>query len=470
MTSDLKLIMKKKLNVLMLYDANSTFTNTVRDYLLSFYHYSRHNIFFAHATHSAVCVVDLDNFDVVLIHYSVRLSLDWYLSKSYKNALQGFKGYKLLCIQDEYENTETARKWIEYLGINAVLTCVSPEFIDIVYPKKRFPQVSFRQVLTGYVPVNHPHLKQFYKPLQERSYAIGYRGRALPYWYGNLGQEKLIIAQKMKQICLEKGITINIEWDDNQRIYGDDWYKFLANCRATLGTESGANVFDEYGQIRKAIEKEQEKNPEVTYADVFSQYLASYENKVIMNQISPRIFEAIALKVALILFEGEYSGVVKPDVHYIPLKKDFSNIEEVLMKLQDDNYLNQLVERAYTDIIASEKYSYSQFVNEVDLFLDQSLPQKHDSNEFMPLMGMIWDSKQPEKKRKASLAYLPTNIPFKADQMRTLSLSKLFISPEGRLRLYIKKTISGVGKKIPRNLKQKIIEVPVLRKVLNLLG
>ena len=59
-----------------------------------------------------------------------------------------------------------------------------------------------------------------------------------------------------------------------------------------------------------------------------------------MNQISPRVFEAIALRTALVLFEGEYSGIIAPGVHYIPLKKNLSNLDDVLSLLGDDEYLS----------------------------------------------------------------------------------------------------------------------------------
>ena len=85
-----------RLNVLILYDKNSTFTNTVREYLSSFSIYSQHHIFYAHATHNAQLKIDLDLFDVVVIHYSVRLSLDWHLSPDFAQIISKFNGLKVL--------------------------------------------------------------------------------------------------------------------------------------------------------------------------------------------------------------------------------------------------------------------------------------------------------------------------------------------------------------------------------------
>jgi hypothetical protein len=140
----------------------------------------------------------------------------------------------------------------------------------------------------------------------------------------------------------------------------------LGSARATLGTESGANVFDFDGSLKMKIQQLTANNPQITFEEISTQVLASHDGHVRMNQISPKIFEAIRLRTALILFEGAYSGVVLPNLHYIPLKKDFSNIDEVLTKIQDDQFLHDLTERAYNDIVTSGKFSYRTFVEGVD--------------------------------------------------------------------------------------------------------
>jgi hypothetical protein len=102
-------------------------------------------------------------------------------------------------------------------------------------------------------------------------------------------------------------------------------------------------------------------------------YLTERDGWIRMNQISPRMFEAIALKTALVLFEGKYSGVLRPGEHYIPLKKDFSNVEDVLRQLDDVSGLEEITERAYNDIVRSGRYSYRTFVASVDDRLDERI-------------------------------------------------------------------------------------------------
>jgi len=371
------LIDELPLKILLLYDPNSIHVSTLKEHLESFSRFSCNYVFYAAATQNAICSTNLSTFDVLIVHYSVRVNIPNHLSSSYSEALKKSSSFKVLFIQDEYDTTETARTWIEDIGIHAVFTCVPQEYIEAIYPTNRFKDVEFIQTLTGWVPA---HLEKRIKSqsIYERKYEIGYRGRSLPYWYGNLGQEKLMIGKNMRLVCEQRGIKADIEWADEKRIYSEQWYDFLSNCKATLGTESGSNIFDEYGEIRKNIENALEGNPFISYEEIYDKYLAEYEGQIIMNQISPKIFEAIALKTALILFEGRYSGVIEPDIHYIVLKKDFSNIDEVLSKLKDNSYIKRITNRAYVDVIESGKYAYKKFINNFDNFLAIRIKKHQD--------------------------------------------------------------------------------------------
>jgi Glycosyl transferases group 1 len=358
-------------DILVLYDPAVIGVPTIEEHLLSFARFSNHRVFYSSAT-SDLLATDPSSFDAVVCHYSVRVCLRGHLSSACASALRRFRGPKLLFIQDEYETTETARRAIEDLGIGIVFTCVPGDQIGSVYPKGRFSSVRFIQILTGYVPSKLEGMRP--ASGKGRPYLIGYRGRSLPYWYGDLGQEKKLIGVRMKALCRERGITHDIEWDEEHRIYGEGWYDFLRSCRATLGSESGANVFDEHGAIRSGIEQALREDPSATYEQLRARFIAPHEGKVRMNQVSPRVFEAIACGTALVLFEGGYSGVVRPDEHYIPLRKDFSNVDEVFAKLKDDAFVDAMVKRAYADVIASGRYSYRRLVSCFDEALAPLLP------------------------------------------------------------------------------------------------
>lgn len=358
-------------NVLVLYDDRSTHVSTVREHLTSFTKYSKHRIWYASGSADVPAVevakgcLDLEAFDAVAIHYSLRLSVQDHISPVVAEAVRAYFGPKLLFIQDEYDATETARRWIGRLGIDAIFTNVPLAHIERVYPATAVGQVDFLPTLTGYVPEEFD-LSLFGKPISERPFVIGYRGRKLPHHYGKMGWEKYTIGLEMRDRALARGFQVDIEVDDHHRIYGDDWYRFLGSCRATLGTESGSNVFDEDGSLAELAKQ----HSEMTFDAFHKQYLEGREACFEMNQISPKIFEAIRLGTALVLFEGAYSGIIKPNVHYIPLKKDYSNVAEVFEKLADLEFLKTITFRAFSDVIESGRFSYNEFVAGFDAYVD----------------------------------------------------------------------------------------------------
>lgn len=363
----------RKLRIALLYDSGSTHIETIREHLQAFGAYSKHSIsyipatasFWAYSSSRSIGEIDFSVFDVAVVHYSIRLSIPNHFDEGVAESLQKFCGLKILFIQDEYECTECARAWMDRLSFDVVYTCVPEVGLEYVYPSYRFPATEFLPTLTGYVPENSS-LDRYAKPLSDRKLLIAYRGRRLPAIYGTLGYDKYRIGAEMKRHAKDRGLDVDIELDDSKRIYGTAWYEFLGSARATLGTESGANIFDFDGSLKREIESLTRENPGITFDEIYSKVLAPHERHVRMNQISPKIFEAILMRTALVLFEGTYSGVVQPDIHYIPLKKDFSNIEEVLSKLKDDGYLEDMTARAYKDIVASGKYSYRHFVEKFD--------------------------------------------------------------------------------------------------------
>jgi hypothetical protein len=372
------------MNILYFYAHTQTYTATVFEHIQSLGKYSRNNIFYISSNQESELNVNLDNFDAIIIHYSIRLPFDQ-IPECYINDFQEFKGIKAIFIQDEYDYTKRAWYWIKRLNITLVFTVVPRENISKAYPTKEFPGVSFVNVLTGYVPEILP--QTLHKPPSQRSLMVGYRGRPLPIRYGALGQEKSEIGRLVREFCEEKDISCDIEWSEEMRIYGDGWYDFVFSCRAMLGSESGSNVFDWDGTLLQQIDKFKSTNPAATDKDIYLELISDLEIANLMNQVSPRVFEAIACRTVLVLFEGDYSGVLTPWEHFIPVKKDGSNLEEVFRLLHDDEYVDTLVDRAYNDIIMSGVYSYEGFVKIIDEGFEKvlmSLPKYNLNPELSP--------------------------------------------------------------------------------------
>ena len=305
-------------NILVLYNGQSMYTPTVQDYVEAFSRYSKHNVHYLQVGRDTYPAFDLDEYDLLLITYSCRLC--WFeqvFSRRMRDAIHRFAGVKAAFVQDEYQETNELRRGLRDLGIDLVFTCVPEDKIPWVYPPEMFPGVRFVQVLTGYVPERLRHVGRELLPgMETRPNWIGYRGRHLSYYWGDLGQYKIEIGRRFKAACERQGIPHDIAWTEEARIYQDQWYGFITSCRTTLGTPSGLNVFDWDGSLEREFAELIARRPTMTYAE-YRPRIAEREAEIDMGQVSPRMFEAAALGTALVLLEADYGGVLKPDVHYI---------------------------------------------------------------------------------------------------------------------------------------------------------
>lgn len=358
----------KALNILLLCNrpAKNADASTVTDHLDAFPNFSGHNVTQLSFIRQLPGRLDLNRFDVVVIHYTVAIGYmsAHYIDQEAKQRIRDFKGLTAVFIQDEYRAVNTVLATLEFLKVDVLFTCVPEGEIEKVYPKHVLPNVVKVNTLTGYVPsklLSYPAPK-----IADRVIDVGYRTRKPPFWLGELGYEKWIISDRFQASAQNAGLTLDLSYDESRRIYGENWTGFVASCKTMLGVESGASVFDFEGNLQREVDGYISEHPTATFHEVQEKFLKPYEGLIRLNQISPRCFEAAALRTVMVLFEGEYSRVLQPGRHFIPLKKDFSNIEEVLSKIKDVEYLQEMADRTYEEVANNPQYSYQAFVSHFD--------------------------------------------------------------------------------------------------------
>jgi hypothetical protein len=358
------------MNILLLSNrpTANTQAETVTEYLDSFSKYSGHNIYEISMLHNFPERVELNRFDAVITHYSLSIGsmLYHYLGPNLVSQLKSFKGLKAAFLQDEYREIKTYWKHINELGINILFSCVPSGEVSKVYPKIEVPNLQVVNVLTGYVP--EALLQQSVIPIKHRPIDVGYRTRKMWYWLGALAYEKWFISEEFDRLATAKNLDLKLDLSNREgdRLYGKAWTNFVASCRTVLGVESGASIIDFDGLLERRVDQYMSKYPEASFEEVSELFLRPYEGSLRLHQISPRCFEAAALRTPMVLFEGSYSGVLYPERHYIPLRKDFSNFDEVVKKIKDSDYLQDLADRTYQEIALNPLWSYRSFVSIVD--------------------------------------------------------------------------------------------------------
>lgn len=365
-----------RLQILFLTNIWRDGVNTIFDHASSFGRYSQNDIhYFDPFRISKPSWLSLSKFDVIIIHYPIYLFNNSFINESWREQIRTAGALKVLFVQDEYRQVNALHSIMNQLKIDVLYTCIPEAEIDNVYPDTSVPGLIKVNTLTGYVPEYLEGTKHFYSP--RRDIDVGYRGRGVGFWWlGSLFREKLIIAETFRTVAPRYGLTTDISNREEDRISGQNWLEFLKRCRCTLGTESGASVIDFTGGIEQSVKEYTREHPAADFEEVKRHCFQDLDGAIDMNQISPRLFEAIGCGTALILFRGRYSGILEPGKHFIQLEKDFSNVDEVVEQLRDDRYIAQMTKTAYHDVIESREYSYRSFIESVDRDIQRLLEKK----------------------------------------------------------------------------------------------
>jgi hypothetical protein len=274
---------------------------------------------------------------------------------------------KIAIAQDEFINMEYVVQFLKAVQVSDVLTFSKSEDWATIYSGLDLEQVNFKTVLTGYV--DELRLKRLAPDnTRSRDIQIGYRAWNNPYWLGAHGLQKVIVGQKFADTARKRGMKVDINNPESQDfLIGIDWFDFLSRCQTVLGVEGGASVIDRDGAVRERVERFLELHPHATFSETrdacFSKEEGSAKN---LRGLSPRHFEAAMTRTCQILLEGDYNGVLEPWKHYIPVKSDYSNVDEVLDIVSDQARTREIAERAYADLIESGRWSYESFVRETE--------------------------------------------------------------------------------------------------------
>lgn len=317
-------------------------------------------------------------FDLIVFH-TIFLSVRWNLNKFQAltkkvRILKDINAVKIALPQDEFLNTDVLCDFINEFGVEHVFSAAPESEWPKIYHKVDFRKVRFYQVLTGYLDdFTIDRITALSATEQSRTLDIGYRAWKAKPWLGRHGYLKAQIAECFQEVAPKKGLRVDISLREEDTFFGDSWYQFLLRCKYTIGVEGGAGILDRDGTICRKTEAYLKHDPQASFAEIEEHCFAGLDGILNLFAISPRHLEACATRTCQILIEGEYNGILYPGIHYIELKSDFSNLEEVLEIIRQDSLRNKITEQAYDDIVKSRRFAYTSFV---DFVLGKSLQSK----------------------------------------------------------------------------------------------
>ena len=279
------------------------------------------------------------------------------------NVLRSGSLFDMLCktnipivyfIGNEYKLMPEKMKFSEKLQISMLVSQSNSKKIHEIYEEQLGCKI-IGLPNTGIDP-------NMFKPINkigDREIDIGYRATAGTLYLGH--NERNSIADYFEKHAVKYNLVTNISTDESKRFNINQWVNFLNQCKGQIGSEAGTDYFELTDSTRLKVNQYVDKTPNVTFEDVYEKYFRNYGPKTPNRMISGRNVEAGATKTVQILFEGEYGGYFQPDTHYIPLKKDSTNFDEVIDKFSDSSYSSQIASNAY-DLVMSE-LTYDKILN-----------------------------------------------------------------------------------------------------------
>jgi hypothetical protein len=347
---------------------------TISDHLYSFRKYTPHNCYYLNvAVRRAVpSYLRGVRFDLVVFHtvfFSARWDRALFRSLMRDLApLKDFGGVKVALPQDEFLNTDLLCEFVNEYGVDCVFSVAPESEWANIYRDVDRTRVRFFRALTGYL--DDSTLARIERLAEAaaaggRPIDVGYRAWHGAAWLGRHGLLKSRISDLFAEHAPRAGFKTDVSTRPEDTFFGDAWYEFLLRCKYMIGVEGGAGVLDRDGSIRARTEAYARAHPRASFDEIEANCFAGEDGKLGLFAISPRHLEACATRTCQVLVEGEYNGILRAGEHYIELRRDFSNIAEVLRQMKDESLRERIVERAYRDVVASGRYSYRSFVETV---------------------------------------------------------------------------------------------------------
>lgn len=372
---------------------------TVRDHLYAFARYAGHPCGYLNlAVRTIPDYVAKAHWDLIIFHTPFLVTrwkpVDFQRLLDKVQCFRESTAVKVMLPQDEFIHTDLLGEFISDFRINHVFSVAPPSTWPKIYPSLP-ASTTISQVLTGYLDDRVvAWLDRQYARQQTRPIDIGYRSAHPMMWLGRQGQLKWQVGEVVQQHAAPLDLVTDISTRPQDTILGDAWYEFLLRCKYFLGVEGGASILDRDGAFWARTNAYLAQHPLAQFSEVETACFPGVDGSFDLRAISPRHLEACATRTCQVLIEGDYNGILQPGIHYLMVKRDFSNVDDVLRQVKDDTQRETIVARAFQDVVASEQYTYRAFVRQVIM---TALGQQTNEQRHAASSAITWRMRQEDR-------------------------------------------------------------------------
>jgi hypothetical protein len=287
-------------------------------------------------------------FDAVVVLHSV-FSNGRYLHGPLLELVSELDAPKAYFVGNEYKGLPEKLWFCERLGVDLLVSQFTTKEPLELY-RERLPHTTVAGIPnTGWDPeVFAPRT-----PADERPVELGYRAFENDLALGH--RERRELAERFLEAARDHGLRVDISLDPEDRFDEQGWARFLDRCKGQLGSEAGGDFFELTDETREAVNAYLADSRDASFEDVWQRFFRDYPDAVPGRALSGRNVEAAGTKTVQLLLRGAYGGYFDPDVHYIPVEKDFSNVDEAIAKFRDPEFSASVRENAF-DVVQDLTY------------------------------------------------------------------------------------------------------------------
>jgi hypothetical protein len=265
---------------------------------------------------------------------------------------------KVAIPQDDYTQCAALDEFIVGADIDLVFSPLT-NGLDTLYPLSMQNGVRFCELLTGYWEDSlSSRAASLGRRFPERTWDLGQRVRSLPPNLGSAAGKKAELALQFSEYAASCGLVCNVSLKNSDALLGFDWWRFLGDCRFTIGRRGGASLEDPWGRLARRVELMSTFFPDLSSDRIRRLCLLANRTERDFSAIGPRIFESAALGVCQVLEEDFYLDGLEPWRHYLPLASGMRNRSEIIEAMKDLERCEEIAANARELLIDSGTYSY----------------------------------------------------------------------------------------------------------------
>lgn len=285
----------------------------------------------------------LHEYDLIIVLHSAAGDRMSVLSRT-AAWFQGRRGKLVLFVGNEYDLLDEKIAFARTAGVDYICSQLPLDTASALYADAGATVVAMPHAL-------NPHV--YRAPADgERPVDVGFAGDLYDRIIGDRERTGLV---EFFQHAAPAGLRADIR---TRRMPRADYAAFLQRCKAVCGAESGTYYLQPSGTAVKAAKAYVRSHPSAPFDDVWRACFADCGPTLNGKAISSRHFEPIGTRTCQVLVEGRYNDVLVPDVHYIAVRRDLSNVTDAIRRAMDPDERRSITEAAYAHVSSAHTYAH----------------------------------------------------------------------------------------------------------------